>query len=357
MKNTDSSRKTRAKGGDDESPLFLGVDGGGTKTHAILTNAAGEILSEGLATASNPLRVGVENAVHQIVEAADKACDAIGKQRADIAAAQIGLAGVRREDLRGRMREELKDELGVENLEVITDAEIALYGATNGAAGLVIIAGTGSICCGRNDKGEFAVAGGWGPLAGDEGGGAGIARRALQAIAKASDGRGAATKLSDYACKYFRADTPDDLAMAIYAPTMTNDKIAGFTRYVIEAARQSDQVSLDLLDEAGRELGIAANAVIKKLSLGRKKFQVAYVGGVFNAKEMISEPILKKIHETAAHAFIAPPQFPPAVAAAKMAFALIHKKNKAIAPAASTRFCAPISSAKTKNPVRTSSRL
>lgn len=361
MKNTDSSRKTRAKGGDDESPLFLGVDGGGTKTHAILTNSAGEILSEGLSTASNPLRVGVENAVHQIVEAVDKACDRIGKQRADIAAAQIGLAGVRREDLRVRMREELKDELGIEKLEVVTDAEIALYGATNGAAGLVIIAGTGSICCGRNDKGEFAVAGGWGPLAGDEGGGAGIARRALQAIAKASDGRGAQTKLSDYACKYFRADTPDDLAMAIYAPTMTNDKIAGFARYVIEAARQGDQVSLNLLDEAGRELGIAANAVIKKLNLGRKKFQVAYVGGVFNAKELIFNPILQKIHETAPHAFIAPPQFPPAVAAAKMAFALISKKSKTIVPAstpvAATQLRAPAAPTKIKTPVRTSSRL
>lgn len=354
MKQSDLRRKKSMKSGDDAFPLFLGVDGGGTKTHAVLANNSIEILSEGRTAASNPLRVGVENAVHQIVEAVDKACDAIGKQRIDIAAAQIGLAGVRREDLRVRMREELKDQLGIEKLDVVTDAEIALYGATDGAAGLVIIAGTGSICCGRNEKGEITTAGGWGPLAGDEGGGAGIARRALQAIAKASDGRAQSTKLSEYACKYFRADTPDDLAMAIYAPAMTNDKIAGFTRYVIEAARQKDAVALGLLNEAGRELGLAANAVIKRLGLSRKKFQVAYVGGVFNARDLIFEPLMQKIHETAQHAFLAPPQFPPAVAAAKMAFAMTQKGTKKIAPipTATTGFCPPLAPAKIKTTTR-----
>jgi N-acetylglucosamine kinase-like BadF-type ATPase len=230
------------------------------------------------------------------------------------------------------MRESLQKELGIEKLEVVTDAEIALYGATDGKAGIVIIAGTGSICCGRNETGEFARAGGWGPLAGDEGGGAGIARRALQQIAKASDGRGEKTLLSEYACKYFRADTADDLAMAIYAPAMTNDKIAGFARFVIEAAREKDRIAIQLLTEAARELGIAAGAVIKTLGLTRKKFQVAYVGGIFHAENLIFEPLLKKIHETAPQAFLAPPHFMPAVAAAKMASALKQETGKTNLP-------------------------
>ncbi|MEP6924217.1 MAG: BadF/BadG/BcrA/BcrD ATPase family protein [Pyrinomonadaceae bacterium] len=303
--------------------LFLGVDGGGTKTLAVLADRNAEILSQGKTAASNPLRVGVEASVREIADAVDAACDALGKSRSDIIAAEIGLAGVRREDLRLRMRDSLQQELGIEKLEVATDAEIALYGATDGRAGLVIIAGTGSICCGRNEKGEIARSGGWGPLAGDEGGGAGIARRALQQIAKASDGRGEKTKLSEYACKYFRADSADDLAMAIYAPSMTNDKIAGFARLVVQAAREKDAVAIDLLKEAANELGLAANAVIKNLGLEKKKFQVAYVGGIFHAENLIFEPLLEKIHETAPAAFLAPPLFTPAVAAAKMALAAI----------------------------------
>ena len=299
--------------------LFLGVDGGGTKTLAVIADKNLKVLGEAKTDVSNPLRVGVETAVDNIVAAIDRACDAADKPRSEIAAAQIGLAGVRRADIRQRMRDRLISRLRIKNLEVSTDAEIALYGATGGAAGLVVIAGTGSICCGRNDAGEYAVAGGWGPLAGDEGGGAGIARRALQAVAKASDGRGAKTKLSDLACDYFRAASPEDLAMAIYAPTMTNTRIAGFAKFVIQAARDGDKVAFALLDDAGCELGTAANAVIKKLNLANRKFQIGYVGGIFGAKEMIFEPLLRKVHELAPKAYLAPPQISPAIAAAKMA--------------------------------------
>lgn len=308
--------------------LFIGVDGGGTKTLANLTDAHLNVLGEGKTGVSNPLRVGVETAVDNIVTAIDRACDAADKPRSEIAAAEIGLAGVRRADIRSRMRDRLISRLRIKKLEVYTDAEIALYGATDGKAGLVVIAGTGSICCGRNASGEFAAAGGWGPLAGDEGGGAGIARRALQAVAKASDGRAPKTVLSELACDYFRASSPDDIAMAIYAPTMTNDRIAGFARFVIQAARDGDKVAHRLLDEAGCELGLAANAVIKKLKLVDERFQIAYVGGVFAAKELIFEPLLRKVHELAPDAYLAPPQLAPAVAAAKMAIAKFNSAKK-----------------------------
>jgi N-acetylglucosamine kinase-like BadF-type ATPase len=308
--------------------LFIGVDGGGTKTLANLTDAHLNVLGEGKTGVSNPLRVGVETAVDNIVTAIDRACDAADKPRSEIAAAEIGLAGVRRADIRSRMRDRLISRLRIKKLEVYTDAEIALYGATDGKAGLVVIAGTGSICCGRNATGEFAAAGGWGPLAGDEGGGAGIARRALQAVAKASDGRAPKTVLSELACDYFRASSPDDIAMAIYAPTMTNDRIAGFARFVIQAARDGDKVAHRLLDEAGCELGLAANAVIKKLQLADERFQIAYVGGVFAAKELIFEPLLRKVHELAPEAYLAPPKLAPAVAAAKMAIAKFNSAKK-----------------------------
>src|SRR5207237_9144432 len=114
--------------------------------------------------------------------------------------------------------------LGINSVEVVTDAEIALYGATGGAPGLVLIAGTGSICCGRNARGKRVCAGGWGPLAGDEGGGSWLARRALQAVAQASDGRGPDTALSQAACAYFKVAAPDDRGFRIYAPRMPNER-------------------------------------------------------------------------------------------------------------------------------------
>lgn len=306
--------------------LFLGADGGGTKTQVVLINEAKEFVCEGLDGASNPLRVGIEQAVTNILTATNAACDAGNKSQVDIVSATLGLAGVRREDLRQRIKDSFIRKMHIRSVNVITDADIALYGATLGKAGLVVIAGTGSVCIGQDAAGNKTVAGGWGPLAGDEGGGAGIARRALQAIAKASDGRGQPTQLSEIALDYFRAAQMDDLSVAIYAPQIDNAKIAGFARFVIEAAKTGDEVAARVIAEAGHELALAAIAVIRRLKIEKRKFPIVRVGSVFRAGEIISAPFMQDILQVAPKAFYAEPQLSPAVAAAHLAHNNFYKK-------------------------------
>ena len=302
----------------------LGVDGGGTKTQAVILDAQGRVAGEGLAGPSNPLRVGVSSAAASVRESFDRALASAGLRRADMAAAQVGLAGVRREDLRERVRESLLS-LGVGTVEVSTDAEIALYGATGGEPGVVVIAGTGSICCGVNARGRRACAGGWGPLAGDEGSGSWIARRGLQAVARAADGRGAQTSLVGPCLEYFKVNAVEDLSTAIYAPSMTNERIAGFGRHVLEAAAAGDEVAGRIVEEAGRELGQAAAAVVRQLRMERERFQAACVGGVFNAGELVFEPLRETLERTAPRVYLAPPHHPPAHAAALMARAQLPR--------------------------------
>ena len=308
---------------------LLGVDGGGTKTHAVILDMNLEVIGEGLSGPSNPLRVGISNACAAIREAIDKACEQAKIRRSDIVAAEIGLAGARRQELRVRMRETLKS-LGIGQVAVTSDADIALYGATQGAPGLIVIAGTGSNCCGINGRGKKACAGGWGPIAGDEGAGAWIARRALRAIAHATDGRGPATILTEVACAYFHVSDPNDLSTAIYAPTITNERLAGFGRDVVAAAKAKDRIAREILDEGGRELGLAAVAVIRTLKLEGEEFPVGYVGGVFAAAgELVLASMREAIKEVAPNAYLEPPQFPPAIAAARMAHD--HLNNVALA--------------------------
>jgi N-acetylglucosamine kinase-like BadF-type ATPase len=302
-----------------QPPYVLGVDGGGTKTRAVVADSRGRLLGEGQAGPSNPLRVGVDDSTKAVREAVERACVDAGIRRQDLSAAEVGLAGVKREDIRERMRAALSAEFGIESLEVVTDAEIALYGATEGKPGLVVIAGTGSICCGINARGRRACAGGWGPVAGDEGSGSWIARRALQSVARASDGRGRKTSLTEAAREYFKVERAEDLSTAVYAPNMTNNRIAGFGRNVIEAAKRRDVVAREILDEAGRELACAASAVVKKLKMERERFQLAYVGGVFAAGNLILEPLREELERVASCAFLAPPVLAPAEAAARMA--------------------------------------
>jgi N-acetylglucosamine kinase-like BadF-type ATPase len=302
-----------------QSALVLGVDGGGTKTHAVIMDRAGRVLAEGDAGPSNPLRVGVGRAVAAIREAVDKASDRASVLRSSLAVAELGLAGARRQDIRASISRALTVSLGIPRIEVVTDADIALYGATGGEPGMVVIAGTGSICCGLNRKGVHACMGGWGPLAGDEGSGAWIARRALQAVAQATDGRAPETSLVQSACDYFNVTKPYDLLLALYAPSMNNSRIAGFSRHVVEEARGGDRVARQIVSSAGRELGQMVSALVKRLQMQREKFSLATVGGIFEAGQIVLTPLKKEVERIAPRAHFTGPLMPPAVAAAHMA--------------------------------------
>lgn len=307
----------------------VGVDGGGTKTQAVILDANFAVLGEGLAGPSNPLRVGIANAAAAVREAIDRACEVAQLRRSDLLAAEVGLAGARRQELSARMREALLG-LGIGEVIVVGDADIALYGATEGAPGLIVIAGTGSICCGINARGKQMCAGGWGPIAGDEGGGSWIARQGLRAIAHAVDGRGPTTSLTNMACTYFHVSDPNDLSTAIYAPSITNERLAGFSRYVIGAAKAKDRIAREIVFEGGQELGLAAAAVIRNLKLERETFPVAYVGGVFEAaQELLLASLREEVKRVAPKAYLEPPRFSPAVAAARMA--RVHLDHMALA--------------------------
>ena len=308
--------------------LYLGVDGGGTKTQIALMNEAGEVTCEGFAGPSNPLRVGVETAVTNVIKAINEACDRDGVSRGDITSATLGLAGVRRADLKRSVRESFMNKIGIRKVDVVTDAEIALFATTLGKPGLVVIAGTGSVCLGKNEKGEMAISGGWGPLAGDEGGGVGIAQQALHTIAKASDGRGVPTMLSQRASEYFRASGPENLIVAIYSPQVDNSRIAGFARLVVETAQEGDEIAVGILSDAGYELGLAACAVIEKLKLTNHKVPIGCVGSIFNAGKLLTDPMLKKVRQCASKAFLTEPAMPPSHAAALMSFQSSRNGNK-----------------------------
>jgi N-acetylglucosamine kinase-like BadF-type ATPase len=309
--------------------LVAGVDGGGTRTRAVILDN-NRVIGEGEAGPSNPLRVGVSTGAKAIRDAVDRACAAAFIHRGDLVAVGIGLAGVRRQDIRTRMRDVLADCLGIETIDLVSDGDIALYGATDGQPGVVVISGTGSVAVGVNRQGKRVYAGGWGPVAGDEGSGSWIARRALQAVARASDERGPKTELTPAACDYFQVSSADDLSTAIYAPTVTNDRIAGFSRHVVAAADAGDEVARDILSEAGMELGKAAVAVIRKLKMEQERFQVSFVGGVFSAGDSVIGPLRDQVMRVAKRAFIAAPVFSPTVAAARMAQEHLHRLPVAV---------------------------
>ncbi len=108
---------------------------------------------------------------------------------------------------------------------------------------------------------------------------------------------------------------------------MDNAKIAGFARYVVETAQADDLVALEIMEEAGIELGTAINAVISKLKLNRRKFPVGTVGSIFRAGNLLTVHLLKTVHRFAPKAYLAEPLLPPASAAAQMAFEMFRRQQ------------------------------
>ncbi len=298
---------------------FLGVDGGASKTAAIVTDEGGTALGTGLAGGSNHLRVGIEAATRNIERAVNIALVEAGMPIREVEYAYCGIAGSDHPDHHERVVDALKVFFPRGNFIVDTDARIALTGAVGFDSGVVIIAGTGSVAFGRNLEGGEARAGGWGPIIGDEGSGYAMARDGLAAIVRAYDGRNPKTIMSDILCRDYGMCNPGDLPRFVYATTTRTDDIARFGKMVIEAASGGDAVANQIIERAGHELGQCVLAVARRLALTNDPFPVAYVGGAFHAGDLLLDPMRKVINAEARGAHVGPPLHTPVEGAAMMA--------------------------------------
>ena len=302
---------------------FLGIDGGGTKTQAVVIDSEGRVIGEGLSGAANPLRAGLEEAISHVGQAVADACTRAGIEPTDVQSACAAIAGINHRIHYHTMKDALDDALHIDGLELVTDAQAALKGALDGKPGVVVIAGTGSIAIGINKAGQRARAGGLGPTLSDEGSGYDIARRALRAVAASFDGRAPQTSLTERICRKLGVAGPSDLPGVIYNSDSDPVDIAPLAELVDCAAREGDEVARQILAAAGNELGRLAASVIEKLGLSSSAFRVACVGGVFRSGESVLQPLREAVLRIAPQAEIGPPLYPPVIGAAKLARELV----------------------------------
>jgi N-acetylglucosamine kinase-like BadF-type ATPase len=303
--------------------FWIGVDGGGTRTRAVV---AGEDLvpmgrgASGPANASTrPLPLIVETVLEAVGDAAASAV--VSTARAERVG--VGLAGVESAGLVAPLTAALEEHLGAGRVLVTTDARIALAGASPGdpeGPGVVLIAGTGAIAYGRSGDGAEARAGGWGPLLGDEGSGYAIARQGLAAVVRDLDGRGPKTAIRELLFRSERGiHTLEELLAKIYRTEGGAGDVAAYFPIVLAAAKAGDAEARRILGEAGRELALAALTVIRKLRLESASFPVSTVGGVFAAGDLLVGPLTAALHEVAPGARVGPPAYPPEIGAIRLA--------------------------------------
>ncbi|HEY1388746.1 MAG TPA: BadF/BadG/BcrA/BcrD ATPase family protein [Ktedonobacterales bacterium] len=271
-------------------PLFLGIDGGGSKTLAVIVDAVGNERGRGIAGSSNHEVVGLKRAIAAIHEAVGKATDAAHTDL-PLTAAWIGLAGIDHPRDVALLTPAVRSFAG--SVQITNDAELILSALAR-QVGVAVISGTGSIALGRDAQGTLVRVGGWGHVLGDEGSGFSIGREALQCAVRAADGRGPATALLDSILKHWQIPEPEALLKRVY-PTFDKTAIAALAPMVLALARAGDPVACRIEARAAHELALAVMAVARRLGFVAGPLPVAFGGGVLIHEEQLRALVIRRV--------------------------------------------------------------
>jgi N-acetylglucosamine kinase len=295
------------------SNLRIGVDGGGTKTRAVVVDNALQVLGRGEAGSSNHYSIGVERAIENVVIAMEEAITDACVQFADVSTAGLGLAGACTATEQKTLTHALAPLAKGMQVVVDEDAAAAQAGAFAGAPGAICIAGTGANCFGVNAQGERARADGLGPLLGDRGSGYWIGEAALRAVCCAHDGGPPCPALLGGVLNHYNIASVDELVQLVYRADFTKDRVASLVPVVLQA--QADEVAQQILHAAGGELAATAAAVLRQLHVNR----VATSGGVLEADTPVRAAFEAVLRQQMSDIEIHQPQHDAVIGAALLA--------------------------------------
>jgi N-acetylglucosamine kinase-like BadF-type ATPase len=258
--------------------VFLGVDGGGTKTIGLLTDRAGGQIARHVTGATNPNVVGIETSGARLVEVTNACCAAARCDPKAIRGAVFGLAGAGREENRHGLLQALHSVYTTAfPAKIETDARIALEGAFSGAPGIVVIAGTGSVIVAKEPAGEVFLVGGWGRSLGDDGSGYFLGIELERAFARLVDGLTDSPVLRRGLSERLGWTTRVHLVASVYRDKLEPSTLAPL---VLDLAAQGEPESLDILRRG-------AAALTAQILSARSRFtspvvRVATIGGLID---------------------------------------------------------------------------
>jgi N-acetylglucosamine kinase-like BadF-type ATPase len=302
------------------SRYVLGLDGGGTKTVAVLVEDTGKILARAQGESSNFQVIGGEKLGQVIRDLATESLLQAGLQEGALHHLYAGLAGAGRPADREAIHRVITEQKVAAAVTVDTDASAALAGAFAGGPGIIVISGTGAICFGKSSANVVYRCGGWGYLLGDEGSGYYIGQQAIIAALKDLDGRGQTTSLRRVIESKYDLASIDLIISQIYSGKIDRTEIAGLTPAVFAEYEKGDQVSRNIIEMAGLEIGKIVAAVSGKMGLQGQAAEVALIGSVFKQRHILVPFMEKEALNVVKKVDFIDPRFEPAIGSAVLAF-------------------------------------
>jgi len=274
--------------------FVLGIDAGGTKTVCLVADEHGHVLGSARGPGANLATLGeleVEKVLHEVMEQA-----MLGQSGAP-AVICLGIAGVDRAEDAAIIRSIMRRIGNKAPVLVVNDALIALEAGAGDGPGIVLIAGTGSICYGRNERGQAARAGGWGYILADEGSGWWMGQRAIQAVMRQADGRGPATSLTSRVLAHFGVTDASMLVFEVYYHDPRRRLIAGLGPAIQASVDEGDAVAREIVADAAGELALAARSVAEKLEMRGAQFPLVLSGGAFRVVTSLLADLTSRVAE------------------------------------------------------------
>jgi len=295
--------------------LLAGVDGGATKTVAVVGRPDGALLGSARGPPSNYHNVGVKKAAKAIQSSIALACQHGEVSTKNLGTVVMGLAGM---DSPGNFRvgQRVADLTRLAKRRVVKhDSVIALYAATLGRPGIVVNAGTGSFAAGLGRDGRAIRAGGWGRIIDDEGSAYHIGKLGIRAALRASDGVERKTQITNMLVRKLKLRTIEDIVHQVYEKPMTVEEISAISKLVAQAAAKGDRVARDIFTHEGEVLANLVSTIARHLGMTRSRPSVYLTGGVFKSGPVVLKPFRIELRKNVSRFTIRRPKFEPVIGA------------------------------------------
>ena len=318
-------------------PYYLGVDGGGTKTVAVLTDSEGFVKGVGLSGPVNYQLVGMDIAADNLQGAISMALTQAEADVCQIEKAALGLAGLDFPVDWANWTEPVAKLLPGVDVELVNDTWIALRAGNSSPSGVVSVCGTGANAAGVNASGTEMIGRGMTYELGCFAGASDLIRMSLSAAYRSANGSGRTSMLEPSLLTAMGLESYEQLAMLMYSQAGSGDnglmeQAVSLVPQLFQLADAGDEVVQDILIYAGKTLGEEAAAIIKGLGMEKQRFTVVLAGSIW---QKASNPLMRDafclaVHRIAPLAEIRVLQHHPVVGAALLAMDSTIKPTKVI---------------------------
>jgi N-acetylglucosamine kinase-like BadF-type ATPase len=292
---------------------FLGVDVGGTKTHALIADEAGRALGFATGGPGNWEGVGYAGLTQVLLDVVGCATERANVKIGQIVGAGMGIGGYDWPSERQDHLDAIRPVGLACPLEIVNDATLGILAGASEGWGVSVVAGTGCNARGwsRDHKRQGRAVGGGGYWSGEYAGGYDIVARAMRSVAFEWLKRGPATDLTRIFLEHFGAKDLDDLVEGVYLQRYQFDP--ALVLKVFGSARQGDPEAEGVMRWAGDELGQMAVGVINQLAIQQESFEVVLIGSLHDGSPILSQTLRDTVLKTAPQARFVRLTVPPVV--------------------------------------------